>query len=189
MKQTSRPITQRRRTTETATRLTHRLLRPSGDRRLSTAHPVDGQSRRRSCCDREAATGPAASPQAPLESERPESLQLLDRYFSAATIAHEYIADLHRELVALGQDDEQRRERLDESAALVLERMSELTGELRRLERDWTEQRLLDPSGAERTLRAIEHALVELEPQLDALRVRQDEIAGELRERIKRARR
>jgi hypothetical protein len=33
-------------------------------------------------------------------AERPGPLLQLDRYFAAATIAHEYIADLHRELVA-----------------------------------------------------------------------------------------
>lgn len=90
--------------------------------------------------------------------------------------------------MALGEDDEQTREVLGESAAVVLERMPALTGELRRLEREWSEQRLLDPSRAERTLRAIEAALPEVEPELDALTALQDDIATELRERIKRAR-
>jgi hypothetical protein len=121
-------------------------------------------------------------------AERPGPLLQLDRYFAAATIAHEYIADLHRELVALGEDDEQTREALGESAAVVLERMPALTGELRRLEREWSEQRLVDPSRAERTLGAIEAALPEVEAELDALRTRQDDIAIELRERVKRAR-
>jgi len=40
----------------------------------------------------------------------------LDRYFAAATIAHEYIADLHRELAALHQDSVHTRELLRESA-------------------------------------------------------------------------
>lgn len=121
-------------------------------------------------------------------AERPGPLGQLDRYFAAATIAHEYIADLHRELTSLHHDSERTRELLRESAAMVLSRMPELTRELRRLALEWGEQRLLDPSQAERTLSAIETGLAEVEPELSTLRTRQDEIAAELRERIDRAR-
>lgn len=121
--------------------------------------------------------------------ERPEPLGRLDRYFAAATLAHEYIADLHRELTALHHDSERTRELLRESAAMVVSRMPELTRELRRLALEWGEQQLLDPPQAERTLGAIEAGLTEVEPELSALRGRQDEIAAELRERIDRARR
>jgi predicted metal-dependent hydrolase len=122
-------------------------------------------------------------------AERPAPLEQLDRYFAATTIAHEYIADLHRELAALQQDSERTWELLRESAAVVLEGMPELTRELRRLERDWTEQELLDPPQAGRTLDAIEAGLTDVEPELSALRERQDEIAADLRGRIDRARR
>lgn len=122
-------------------------------------------------------------------AERPGPLARLDRYFAAATIAHEYIADLHLELVALREDNERTRELLGESAAVILGRMPELTRELRRLELEWGEQELLDPTRGERTLHAIEAGLAEVEPELSALRARQDGIAAELRERIDRARR
>jgi hypothetical protein len=56
-------------------------------------------------------------------AERPGPLRQLDRYFAAATIAHEYIADLHQELVMLEQDTDQTRRLLHESAEVVLSRM------------------------------------------------------------------
>jgi hypothetical protein len=122
-------------------------------------------------------------------AERPRPLKQLDRYFAAATIAHEYIADLHRELAALHQDSAHTRELLRESAAVVLSRLPEITRELRRVELLWDEQQLLDPPQAKRTLKTIETDLGGLEPELSALRQRQDQIAQELGELVKRARR
>jgi hypothetical protein len=66
-------------------------------------------------------------------TERPDPFAALDRYFAAATIAHEYVADLHRELAALGTDSAHTRALLAESAAVVTERMPALTRELRQL--------------------------------------------------------
>jgi hypothetical protein len=117
-------------------------------------------------------------------AERPGPLGQLDRYFAATTIAHEYIADLHRELVARHRDSERTRELLAESAAVVLERMPELTRELRRLGLEWEDQKLLDPPQAEQTLQIIERSLAEVEPELSALRARQDEIARKFDKRI-----
>ncbi len=118
---------------------------------------------------------------------RPATLARLDRDFAAATIAHEYAADLHRELVALHQHSERTSELLGESAELVLRRMPELTQELRGLGLDWAEQTLLNPPQAERTLHLIETRFAEIEPNLLALRERQNAIVAELRERIERA--
>jgi len=67
--------------------------------------------------------------------------------------------------------------------------MPEITRELRRLELLWDEQQLLDPPQAKRTLKTIETNLGGLEPELSALRQRQDQIAQELGELVKRARR
>ena len=120
---------------------------------------------------------------------RPGSLGQLDRFFAAATIAHEYISDLHRELVALHEDTERTHELLGESAAVVLERMPELTRELRRLGRDWAEQALLEPPQAERALALIEAGLAAVAPELTAIRLRQDDIVAELREGVDHARR
>jgi hypothetical protein len=122
-------------------------------------------------------------------AERPPPLARLDRYFASATIAHEYVSDLHRELVALHDDDDRTRELFRESAAIVLEGMPKLTRELRRLERDWDEQTLLDPLQAGRTLRRIEITFARVEDELVELRVRQREIATALRARLDRGRR
>jgi chromosome segregation ATPase len=117
-------------------------------------------------------------------SERPEPLKQLDAYFAAATIAHEYIADLHLELARLNQDNDHTRGLLREAADAALTRMPELTRELRRLERLWDEQHLLDPPLAEKTLETIESELSEVEPELSAIRQRQDEVARELQELV-----
>ena len=85
-------------------------------------------------------------------TERPDPFAAVDRYFAAATIAHEYIADLHRELGALGADSAHTRALLGESAAVVTERMPALTRELRQLREQWEAQNLLDPPRAKRTL-------------------------------------
>jgi hypothetical protein len=120
--------------------------------------------------------------------ERPGPLGILDGYFAAARIAHEYVFDLHRGLVELDAADHRTRELLDESAAVALERMPELTRRLRGLEREWAEQELLDPPAAERTIERLDGEVAELVPALAALRARQNQIVAELLDRISRAR-
>jgi hypothetical protein len=119
---------------------------------------------------------------------RPGPLGRLDGYFAAARIAHEYVSDLHRELVELDGSDTHTRELLRESAAVALERMSALTYPLRDLEHQWAEQELLDPPAAAHTLERLDNELAELAPGLAALRARQDQIAAELFELTSRAR-
>jgi hypothetical protein len=118
----------------------------------------------------------------------PDPFAALDRYFAAATIAHEYLADLHRELVELRTDSAHTRALLGESVASVTERMPALTRELRQLREQWEAQNLLDPPGAKRTRQLAETRLIEAEPELSALRARQDEIAAEMRALLERAR-
>jgi hypothetical protein len=119
---------------------------------------------------------------------RPGPLGRLDGYFAAARIAHEYVADLHRELVELDVTDNRTRELLRESAAVTFERMPALTRPLRGLEHQWAEQELLDPPAAEHTLKRLDSQLAQLTPRLAALRTRQDQIVAELLELISRAR-
>jgi hypothetical protein len=90
---------------------------------------------------------------------------VLDRHFAAATIAHEYLADLHLELAALGTDSHHTRALLGESAAVVTERMPALTRELRYLGEEWETQNLLAPPWAKRTLQVAETCLIETEPE------------------------
>ena len=121
-------------------------------------------------------------------TERPDPFAALDRYFAAATIAHEYVADLHRELGALGGDSAHTRALLAESAAVVTDRMPAPTRELRQLRAEWETQNLLDPPRATRTLERAETRLIEAEPDLSVLRARQDEIVAEMRGLLERAR-
>lgn len=120
--------------------------------------------------------------------DRPGPLEVADRYLAAATIAHEYVSDLHRELVACDAADEHSRALLRESAALTLERMPELIRRLRPLEREWAEQELLDPLAAAQTIERLESDLTEIMPTITGLRARQDEIAAELLDLVGRAR-
>ena len=121
-------------------------------------------------------------------TERPDPFAALDRYFAAATIAHEYLADLHRELGALGGDSAHTRALLAESAAVVTDRMPALARELRQLREEWETQNLLHPPRAKRTLQRAETRLIEAEPDLSVLRARQDEIVADMRGLLERAR-
>lgn len=121
-------------------------------------------------------------------TERPDPFAALDRYFAAATIAHEYVADLHLELAALGRESGHTRALLGESAAVVTERMPALTRELRQLGDEWETQNLLDPPQAKRTLQLAEARRIEAEPELSTLRARQDAIVVEMRGLLERAR-
>jgi len=122
-------------------------------------------------------------------ADRPEPLELVDRYFLAARYAHQYAAGVHRQLVELDAADEETRKLLGESAAVVLQRMPRLAREWRGLEREWSEQELLDPSKAECTARALAVRFAELGPALRALRVCQDELVAKLVDLLGRARR
>lgn len=121
-------------------------------------------------------------------TDRPEPLALLDSYFAAARIAHEYASDLQRELVELDLADDHTRELVHESAAVALEQMPALTKRLGGLEREWAEQDLLDVSGAERTIERLEREVADLSPALVALRARQNQIVAELLDLTSRAR-
>ena len=121
-------------------------------------------------------------------SERLDPFAALDRYFAAATIAHEYLAELHRELGVFGADSAHARALLGESTAVVTERMPALTRELRQLREEWETQNLLDPPRAKRTLQRAETRLIEAEPDLSVLRASQDEIVAEMRGLLERAR-
>jgi hypothetical protein len=122
-------------------------------------------------------------------TDRPSPLEQLDGYFIAATIAHEYAADLHWELADLHADDVHTRKLLSESADVILKRMPKLTRGLRSLEREWGEQELLDPPKAERTVGLLQAGWEEAAPELAALRARQDAIVSELAELLGQARR
>lgn len=120
--------------------------------------------------------------------DRPEPLAGLDLLFSAARIAHEATFDLHGELAALGADDDQTRQLLSESARIALDHLAVLTAQARRLAARWDEQSLLAREEADRTLQAARAELDRIEPDLQRLRARQQEIVRDLRSRLTEAR-
>lgn len=119
-------------------------------------------------------------------TSRPDALEDLDAYFAAGTIAHDYVANVHRNLAALGSSSPQTLALVHESAAIILEEMPALVGRLRELGREVETQELLDPSAAAATRDKIAATFAEVEPELRALRKRQDEIARTLREELDR---
>lgn len=122
-------------------------------------------------------------------AEQPQPIQRLDEIFGAARLAHEYVADRHRELVELDADDDRSRRLLAESAAVVVQQMPRRSARLRRLAGEWAEHDLLDPQQAERTAANLASALAHIEPALSSLLARQRVIASELTDRVQAARR
>ena len=122
-------------------------------------------------------------------TDRPEELQLVDRYLGAARNAHLYAFRVHRQLVELGAAEDHTRTLLAESAVIVLQEVPALTRDWRVLEREWFEVELLDPTNLDRKTQALTTCFAELHPRLQALAVSQDEIVAELVKLLKNARR
>lgn len=121
-------------------------------------------------------------------TDRPAPLQLVDDYLAGARLAHEYVYVLSRELMERGADGDRTRRLVRESAAVAAELMPELAQRLRRLEREWNEQALLDPPAADRTAKRLESNVAKIAPELAALSNRQKQIVAELLEIVARAR-
>ena len=122
-------------------------------------------------------------------ADRPEELELVDRYLRAARNAHLYAFRVHRQLVELDVDPDHIRALLAESAAIVLQEMPALTRDWRVLEREWFETELLDPANLDRKTRALKARFGELGPALETLRARQEEIVADLVDLLDEARR
>lgn len=137
--------------------------------------------------------GPAKLPVAmtdrPRSPDRPEPLELVNRYLLSASFNHQDAFRVHRQLVELDAAGEHARTLLAESASIALAEIPVLVRDLRALGRRWSEQDLLDPPMAEATARQLQLRFAELRPALDALFVRQDGITAGLVGLLKTARR
>jgi hypothetical protein len=122
-------------------------------------------------------------------TDRPEELELVDRYLRAAKYAHEYAFRVHRQLVKLDVDPVRSRTLLAESATIALAEIPALVGDWRPVEREWFEVELLDPANLDRMTEVLTARFAELGPALQALRVRQDELVAELVDLLNDARR
>src|SRR5680860_1386638 len=74
------------------------------------------------------------------------------------------------------------------SARIALDHLAALTAQARRLAARWDEQSLLAREEADRTLQGVRAELERIEPDLQRLRARQQEIVRDLRSRLTEAR-
>ena len=91
---------------------------------------------------------------------------------------------MHRELVTRGAAGREVGTLLAESAEITLERLPALSEQARRFVRRWTEEVVLDPDSARRSLAALNRELARIEPELVRGLERQREIACRLRSAI-----
>jgi hypothetical protein len=113
--------------------------------------------------------------------ERPEAVQRLDRYLSVARLVHETIWELHNRLLAADRYDEHAQESLKEAARIVTLELPAALREATHLRQRWSEQEPLDPAGAHQSALALGAELHRVDGEVRSLRVRQQEIARELR--------
>jgi hypothetical protein len=114
--------------------------------------------------------------------ERPQAITQLNSLLGAATIAHEAIFELRRKLIAARRASPEHLLLLvKESARIVTVELSGLSANARQLSTQWSEQSLLDPEGAARTLAELEPELGRIKLPFLALHERQREIATQLR--------
>jgi hypothetical protein len=96
-------------------------------------------------------------------------------------IAHEAIFEMRRELIASDRANPEQARLLEESAGIVTGELPGLSAKARQLSTQWVEQSLLDPEGAEGTLKELEADLRRIEPSIQSQLDRQREIAIRLR--------
>ena len=99
-------------------------------------------------------------------TDRQPALEQLEQYLGAARIAHEFVGELHRQLVELGVHDPRALGLLSESADVVPRQIPQLTSLLRELERDWEDRARLDPSAAHEMSAGIEDEFERIGPGL-----------------------
>ena len=113
--------------------------------------------------------------------ERPPAIGQLNSLLGAATIAHEAIFEMRRELIARDRGNPKQARLLAESAQIANVELPGLCATARRLAAMWQERSLLDAEGAEDALTELESELARIEPDADSLVNRQREIAARLR--------
>jgi hypothetical protein len=116
--------------------------------------------------------------------ERPAPVERLDSLHSTATIAHEAIFDLHRELVARGRGTAEAAALLDESARIALRGLPRLTATARDLAASLDEESVLDPDAEGLRLSQLAVEIERIYPEAMRLLGRQRQIAARLREMV-----
>ena len=122
-------------------------------------------------------------------ADRPEELEIVERLVASASFSHMFAFGLHRELVELQGDTDHTRMLLGESADIALAQMPTLERDFRALTDQWSEVQLLDPANLDSVSHAIEVRFAEVDPKLQTLIARHDEIIAELVALVRNARR
>lgn len=115
---------------------------------------------------------------------RPDSVRRLDSLLAVATIAHESIFEMRRDLIGRDEGDPKQAQLLAESARIVTADLPALSATARRLSAMWKEQSVLDHEAAETTLAELEIEFVRIQPEINTLLNRQRAIAAQMRSMI-----
>ncbi len=112
--------------------------------------------------------------------EDPTAIKELDLLLQTATIAHESIFEIRRELIASDQGNPEQAQLLEESARIATVELPSLSATARRLSAKWRGQVLLDAEGAAETLVELKSELARIKVDAESLLDRQLEIAARM---------
>lgn len=110
----------------------------------------------------------------------PTAIQRLDLLFKTATITHESIFEIRRELIADDRGNPEQAQLLEESARIVTVELPGLSAPARQLAAKWRDQSLLDAEAAAKTLAELESELGRIATDAESLLDRQLEIAARM---------
>jgi hypothetical protein len=112
--------------------------------------------------------------------EDPTAIKELDLLLQTATIAHESIFEIRRELIASDRGNPEQAQLLEESARIATVELPSLSATARRLSAKWRDQVLLDAEGAAKTLAELNSELERIKVDAESLLDRQLEIAARM---------
>ncbi len=112
--------------------------------------------------------------------EDPTAVKELDLLLQTATIAHESIFEIRRELIASDRGNPEQAQLLEESARIVTVELPGLSATARQLSAKWRDQVLLDAERATETLAELKSELARIKVDAESLLDRQLEIAARM---------
>ena len=112
--------------------------------------------------------------------EDPTAIKELDLLLQTATITHESIFEIRRELIASDEANPEQAQLLEESARIATIELPGLSATARQLSAKWRDQVLLDAEGAARTLAELKSELARIKVDAESLLDRQSAIAARM---------
>ncbi len=112
--------------------------------------------------------------------EDPTAIKELNLLLQTATIAHESIFEIRRELIASDQGNPEQAQLLEESARIATVELPGLSATARQLSAKWRDQVSLDAEGAAETLAELKSELARIKVDAESLLDRQLEIAARM---------